>query len=187
MKIYTIAAGITIIALSVLLYIFVPLIEEKTVNLISISGTLASITGLILVFIQNSHAIKISEATQEAANTSRNRILSLFYTIDIAKLQKTIHEIQQYNRSKNFQLSILRMQELREGLQNIRCNADLTSILSEKKINALISTMSIDISTIEKQLSTDEIFVDISKLNDNLDSVLKEVNTLNSEIRYKGE
>jgi hypothetical protein len=176
-----------ILASSYLVHRCISLLDTNTINFISISGTLASITGLIFVLIQTSHAIKLSQATKEAAENSRNKIISLFNTIDIAKLQKTIHEVQQYNRSKKFQLSILRMQEVREGLQNIRCNTNLTSILPVQKINKLVSMMSVDISSIEKQLLTEDLTIDISKLNNNLDSILNEINTLNSEIKYNGE
>lgn len=187
MKIYSAIFALLFLITSYYVYQNISFFDTKIINFISISGTIASIFGLILVLIQTSHAIKLSEAIKESAEKSRTKILSLFNVIDLVKLQKTISEIQFYNRTRKFSLSMLRMQELREGLQNIRCNADYIVIISEKKINSMISTVSIDISTLEKQLSSEDKIADILKLNDNLDLILKEVNILNSQIRLNGE
>jgi len=175
------------IAIAIGTIFIAPKINAVLLNSASIIGSVASVIGLIHVWLQVTKAISISNASKNAAENARDKVMAFISIVDLTKLLKTIQETQKYNRHKEFSLSHLRMQELREGLQIIRSNPKYSSVISDKKMSGMISMMSTDICSLDKQLVSKGEQIDISILNNNLDSILKELDVLNSKLRFQEE
>jgi hypothetical protein len=80
------------------------------------------------------------------------------------------------------------MQELREGLLQIKNSSISSSFITPRHYSSLISTLSVDMGGIEKSIQyINGKEIDVSVLNNNLDTVLKAVSELSAKVRFQGE
>lgn len=165
---------------------YIDKISDTFFKEISLAGTLASSIGLILVLIQISKLKTVAEGSELASKQTKDQLLSFLSAIDIGKATKIIHETKIYNRNNKYELSIVRMQELKEILILIKNHPRYKDFIDIKYYNKLISNTSIDINSMEKSNinhsdNTDPVF-----LNKNLDIILTSLNDLQSKVRLEG-
>jgi tRNA U34 5-carboxymethylaminomethyl modifying GTPase MnmE/TrmE len=176
---------IFLILIGALLF-FYKRLDDSIFQLFSLIGTIASLFALVIVWIQSAAIKTAADASKEAAFQTKDKIVSFLSSIDITKMIKTVHEIQSYNRQNKFEISIMRMQELREALQRIKNNYKYKSDIEISSYNDLISMLSVDISSIEKFMLQKNTELDVLLINSNLDGILTEISELNAKIRFKG-
>lgn len=163
------------------------LIDDELLKTLSTIGNIVTVFGFFIMIFQISNAISIAQASKNVAETTREKINSYLSIVDIAKLHKTIQEIQRYNRNKEFSLSLIKMQEVREGLQAINCNVSFEQMVDKTKIINHIANLAIDMSSIERHLILKTKEINQILLNKNLDSILEDIGSLMSEIRFNGD
>jgi len=151
-RVITLIAAIIFLSLLVLTLFQVEHLDEKWFRVFSIFGILASALGLFIVVIQIFALKSISQFTRETAENTRNRIISFLHASDISKSIKIIQEIQIYNRIKKFEISILRMQELKYSLVQIKNNSKFEEMIKVTDFSNHITDLSININSVEKEL-----------------------------------
>jgi len=176
-------AAIGLILVVAALYLFAP---AKFIEALSVWASLASIFSLVLVIVQLSAVREATELTQTAAADTRIRLLAFLTAMDIAKNLKTIQEIQFYNRTGKFELSVIRMQELRSGLTDILNNERLKDHIKPNLISRQISEISVNLNSLEKELHSPSNSLDVVGLNQFLESVAYALDILHSKTKHEG-
>ena len=149
-------------------------------------GTLGSLFGLGIIWFQARAIKSVAEASKKASMDTKDKLVSLFSIADVAKMKKTVQEIQGYNRVGKLELSGVRMQELREGLQQIKNNSKLSDYISQRWCSGAVSDLSIDMDSIEKALTKKTFEINTTVLNRNLDKILSELSELATKTMLRG-
>jgi hypothetical protein len=121
-KILLLISSLALIGLFWIIYARINEIQPTYLQYFSLIGSLASFFGLIVLFIQVASLQTITSITRNTAQQTRNDLTRLMFASDLSRLVKIVHEIQIYNRLSKFELSIIRMQELKAGLINVKSN-----------------------------------------------------------------
>jgi len=128
----------------------------------------------------------IAETSEQASQQTKDQLMSFLSAIDIGKAIKIVQETQSYNRRKKYELSIVRMQEIKEILISFKNHPKYTKFISIKHFNQLISNASVDINSIEKSTINPTDSSDPVYLNKNLDIILTALNDLQSKVKLSG-
>jgi hypothetical protein len=161
-------------------------IDTKYLGTIIFSGTLASIFGFIIVLVQISRLQNISSVIQDATIATKNEIMSFLFVSDLSKSIKLAQEIQNYNRHKKFELSIIRMQELKYSLIQIKNDPRLSNLIEIKIYNDLIGKISIDISGLDKEVQGKQASIDTIKMNDFMEVIQDKLVDLDTKLKQGG-
>ena len=161
-------------------------ISDQTLKMVYLIGTIASVIGLIIVFIQIAALRSLSNLTKTIAEETRERIVFFINASDIAKILKLTHEIQNYNRLKKFELSLLRMQDLKYGLIQIKNHEPFKDMINEKNFSGHLSSLAVDISSTEKQLNNPSSTLNIARLNETLEKVSSDLCDLDTKLKQIG-
>lgn len=156
----------------------------KVIDYINFSGTIASLIGLIIVIYQIMKLKGIAEASKDASEKTRARITELLFAMDIPKALKVVQEIQHYNRSSKFELSILRMQDLKYHLIQVKNNGKYD--VDKQHYVEFITDLSIDLSNIEKEIKNKTKSIDIVRLNSTLDKILNYLSDIDTTVKSEG-
>lgn len=149
--------------------------KKMIVDLISIFGSFASIVGLIIVFYQLQSVKQITQSTKDS-------IFKVITVSDLSKTIKIIQEIQSYNRSQKYELSLLRLQELKHSLIGYKLDSKLSDFIDKKKIKRFLTDIDINIKNLEEALtpesnSNDLDTISVSKLLEDISTTLVEIQT----------
>lgn len=181
-----IVSVISFIVILIIIHIFVDKINKEVYMEVSIAGTAASLFGLILVWVQVGRLKSLAEESDRATKQTKDQLMSFLAAIDIGKALKVVQETQIYNRGKKYELSIVRMQELREILIFVRNHPRYSTSIDTKHFNKLIGRTSVDICSMEKSVFNRDENIDPVFLNANLDSILAALNDLQSKVKLAG-
>lgn len=181
----TIGFGVFFLALGILSFQYGKNLEDIAMPL-SIVGTLASVFGILIVFLQILVLNSLSQSTKSATEKLKNDIYLFLIASDISKTIKIVQEIQSYNRIRKFELAIMRMQELKHDLMKIKNNEMIKDFVKSETISDFVSALSIDINGIEKCLNSKSISINSSKLNGSLELIGNELIDLDTKLKNKG-
>ena len=158
---------------------------QAVLDEIAVIGTYASVFGFIFVLVQLSAIKKAATLTKEAADETRVRVFAFLTAIDVAKLSKTVHEIQIYNRDSKFESSIMRMQELKAGLTDILHSERLKAHIKSSQFQRHIADLSVNLSSLEKEVHSPSKTLDVVGLNKSLESISNALDILHSKTKHQ--
>lgn len=161
-------------------------IDKKALDVLSITGTIASLVALIIVLVQIARLKTLSETIRSTAESTRSEIMSFLFVSDLSKAIKLTQEIQIYNGHKQFDLSKLRMQDIKYSLIQIRNDPRLANFIDRESYNNNIINISVDISSIDKELQEKSNSIDILKLNEFMESVQNDLIDLDTRLKQEG-
>ena len=181
-----IAIGIIFIGLLILSCYIVPQLDKAVLDILFVSGTLASLFGLLVLFIQVSAIKNISQVTKETTEKTKEGILSFLSASDISKTIKLVQEIQVFNRSNKYELSFLRMQDLKYDLSQIKNNDGFKPLIKKSIYLNHLLDLSIYINSVEKELKFKSESLDTVKLNSFLEKISSDLVDLDTKIKQSG-
>lgn len=158
-------------------------IEGPILASIGLVGTAASIIGLVMVLFQLAKIRGITESAKLSAEKTRNEMNQFLFISDLSKTIKTIEEIQQYNRNKKFEMSLLRMQELKSYLSQIINNDKIEVYIDLNGIKKKLTGISVDINSINKEVINNDDSLDILELNNSLELLHNQIIDLDSKLK----
>ena len=138
--------------------------EKNIINFISIFGTFLSFFGIVFAFLQLENLKEINTNTNTEVKNSINRINDILSISELSKGIKVIQEIQTSIHNKKYELSLIRMKDLKYILIQTKHNSKLIELTNKDEyedsiinLNDLVRNISLlDINN----LFTDEIDFD---------------------------
>gem|GEM_PF-1568088 len=154
------------------------------VNGIGIVGSIASLTGIIIAYIQIVSVKKITESTNLAINKTLNELLKSFSISDLSRAIKLVQEVQNFIRLEKIESALLRMQDLKSILIQIRHVEVLNDKYENEEYREIMTNLNIDISNINMILIKQKNGINNVKLCENLELVSTFFSELESKLKY---
>lgn len=162
---------------SVLAMLLIYLLEERDrtlINKLSILGTIASLVGLAITYIQVREIKSISEANKEAILETKESINYALLLSDSSHVSHLIAEIQGYLREEKLELAHLRMKDLKRHLISFKQTERFKKNISVQKINSNLTNLSTHINNISVVISkTSDTQIDLQTINQDIELLLE--------------
>lgn len=158
-----------IIVASLILF-FVEKEKRDLLAYVAVFGTIASIVGLILAYIQILSLRDTSDTIKKEVEKTIKRVDVIVSISDISKTKTLIEDIQTYLRSKNYYGAIIRMGDLKEALVSAKYTIGLENIQKTTNYKNCVMNTGIDISSINDYLIKRETEPDVTSIMKNLES-----------------
>lgn len=175
-----------IIGTIIVLFIFFKLDSEDVtiVNFFTIFGTYISIFGLWIAYKQLIDLKTVNSETKKAVDLSLNRINQVLSISELSKANKIIQEIQTSNLNEKYELSLLRMKDLKHILIQIKSNSELNIYTETNTYNNNITDLSIDINNLNDFILGVKKGVNFSKLNSNLEQLSTIISEFENKLKF---
>jgi hypothetical protein len=160
--------------------------HQLSLDLLSITGAIASTIGLFIIFLQVSAIRSTSEAAHEAAQSTRNKVMAFLSVLDIARTVKLVQEIQTYNRLSKREIAIHKMQDLKYILKDILNNPRLNEIVNKQLYHHHIKDISIQIGSLEKEMQRPSENFNTAKMNQVFETILNDLMDLDTRVKQVG-
>ncbi len=168
------------------LYFFLDEKDKTIINFISLFGTFLSVYGLAFAYFQimSIHATGLQIKSEIERSMLRiNQVLSIS---ELSKAGKIIHEIQTYIINQKYEVSLIRMKDLKSILIQIKYNEELSEYTSQGIYNQNITDLGSDINNINDLLTGKKKGVNFSKLNQNLENLSTILAEFENKLKYRG-
>lgn len=185
-KLIKLVGGILLIAFGAAIWAYYKGFQHP-LDLLNITGAIASTFGLFIVFLQVSALRSSSEAAYQAAQTTRDEIMAFLSVLDIVRTVKLVQEIQAFNRAEKHEIAILRMQDLKYVLRDIINNPRLNGIVERQRYRVHIKDISIQIGSLEKEIHHRSKNFNIAKMNSVFEVTLNDLMDLDTRVKQIGE
>ncbi len=148
--------------------------EEKTlVNSLSIIGTMASFFGLAIAFIQIVALKEISVITQSTISDTKDKLILGISISDVTEAIKLISEIDSYLGNQKYEISRIKILELRDKLIQFKSNKIFKTIIKEKIVDEIIEKLNVQSSTLysiifseqELEYNPEDIITELQKIS----------------------
>ncbi|PXV61897.1 hypothetical protein CLV62_12452 [Dysgonomonas alginatilytica] len=158
--------------------------KNKTwvLNGFTMFGTLLSLWGICLAYMQIHSVKETSEKIQSEVANSIKEINEFFSFSDISTTIERIREIHNYIIINKIELALLRMKDLKIQLINIHSNSKLGTYIDCDAFKLLIRDINLDISHIHDHLLRDKN-VNLSMVNKHLETTSTSLEEIVSKIK----
>lgn len=131
--------------------------EEKTlVNSLSIIGTMASFFGLAIAFIQIVALKEISVITQSTISDTKDKLILGISISDVTEAIKLISEIDSYLGNQKYEISRIKILELRDKLIQFKSNTIFKTIIKEDIVDDIIEKLNVQSSSLYSIIFSEE-------------------------------
>ncbi|MEA5258970.1 hypothetical protein VB264_14335 [Arcicella aquatica] len=149
--------------------------DRTLINILSITGTLASLVGLAITYIQVKEIKSISEANKEVITETKESINFVLLLADSVHVSHLIEEIQRYLREDKLDLALVRMKDLKKYLISFKLTERFKKNISMPKINSKLISLTTHINNISDVVSktVSDIQIDTQAINQDLELLLE--------------
>lgn len=150
-------------------------------------ASFATIIGFIIVIFQIIKLRTITEETRKTANETKDKFFFFICATDIAKAIKIIDEIQDFNRSKRIESSLLRMKDLRYEIIKLKNSTTIASFISSDTFQKHLLDLATIINSFDKAMCYNEIEkIDFSKYNEKLYEISNTLSDIETQLKQIG-
>ena len=161
------------ISLFTWLTIALPERERSFINYLGIIGFVMSILGLLIAYIQIMSLKEMTKTIQQEVQLNLQRQKSVHLISDISGKVVIIGEIQSFIRQDKMELCILRMNDLKRLLIDLKHNNEFTKV-ARKDFNEAIENHNIDLTNMNRFLLNNKNKLNREDISKNLE-VLSEI------------
>lgn len=152
--------------------------EEKTlVNSLSIIGTMASFFGLAIAFIQIMALKEISVITQTTISDTKDKLILGISISDVTEAIKLISEIDSYLGNQKYEISRIKVLELRDKLIQFKSNTIFKTIIKEEIVDEIIEKLNFQSTTLYSIIFSEE------ELKYNPEDIINELQKISTYLR----
>jgi hypothetical protein len=151
---------------------------------IGVVGSIASLVGILIAYLQILSVKRITESTNLAIDTTLNELMKSFSISDLSKAIKLIQEIQSLIRAEKQESALLRMQDLKSILIQIKHIKILDGKYESEDYKSLNTNLNIDISNINLFLIKQKTGISFPKICENLELITTFFTELENNLKY---
>lgn len=159
------------LTLAIVFIILLKEIDRTLINILSIIGTIASLVGLGINYIQLREVKNISEANNKVIKETKESINYVLLLSDSGSVSHLIGDVQGYLREDKLELALVKMKDLKKYLISFKHLEKFKKNNSNSKISSNLTNLSTHINNISDNLSikATNIKIDISTINRDLE------------------
>jgi hypothetical protein len=168
--------------------LFIEKDNRTLLNVLSISGTMASFFGLAIAFIQIIALKDISEVTQLTINNTKDKLKLGISITDVTEGIKLISEIENYLGNLKFEIARLRLTDLKEKLIRFKSSDAFLTIVQKDEIKKIVDDLDIQISNLYSCVYPEpgsEILFDNTILKNQLPKITTYLTEFRDKIQYQ--
>ena len=181
----TISVIVIAILLTLVVLLKIPDEQVNLLNLISVIGTIASLLGLILAYIQILSIKDTAIRTREAVEESITRVNEILSISELSKGIKNIGLAQNSIKNRKYDHAEILMKELKGLLIQAKHVRELSNKTSTTEFQGLLMNLGIDLNNLRQLESNDGIEIDHFKILSNLDEVSSVLIDLENKLKFK--
>lgn len=136
MKKKIIIGGIIAIGLGIILCLIVT--KWEIGNYISVIGSIASVYGIWVAYLQIKSVGEIAEKTQAVVNSKLSELNNHLTLADLSRIHSMGKEIQAFMHSSKYEVALTRMRDFKDELVQLKQNENL---FNENQLNSLDSSV----------------------------------------------
>ena len=156
--------------------------EKTTINVISVIGTMASLFGLAIAFIQIIALKEISVITQTTISDTKNKLMLGISISDVTEAISLVSEIDSFIGNQKYEIARLKIIDLREKIIQFKSSEEFKLIVKESRIKEIIETLNIQISILYNIVFSE---IEVKFNSEDVNSQLQEVATYLTDFRNK--
>lgn len=156
--------------------------EKTTINIISVIGTMASLFGLAIAFIQIIALKEISVITQTTISDTKNKLMLGISISDVTEAISLVSEIDSFIGNQKYEIARLKIIDLREKIIQFKSSEEFKLIVKESRIKEIIETLNIQISILYNIVFSE---IEVKFNSEDVNSQLQEVATYLTDFRNK--
>lgn len=177
--------GLIIVGLALTFYILLfklTTAERTTINIISVIGTMASLFGLAIAFIQIIALKEISVITQNTISDTKNKLMLGISISDVTEALSLVSEIDSFIGNQKYEIARLKIMDLREKLIQFKSSEEFKLIVQEVRIKEIIETLNLQISILYNVVFSE---IELKFNSEDVNSQLQEVATYLTDFKNK--
>lgn len=177
--------GLIILGLALTFYILLFKLttnERTTINIISVIGTMASLFGLAIAFIQIIALKEISVITQTTISDTKNKLMLGISISDVTEALSLVSEIDSFIGNQKYEIARLKIMDLREKLIQFKSSEEFKLIVQEVRIKEIIETLNLQISILYNVVFSE---IEVKFNSEDVNSQLQEVATYLIDFKNK--
>lgn len=181
----SLTVGLIILGLALTFYILIfklTTAERTTVNIISVIGTMASLFGLAIAFIQIIALKEISVITQTTISDTKNKLMLGISISDVTEALSLVSEIDSFIGNQKYEIARLKIMDLREKLIQFKSSDEFKLIVQEVRIKEIIETLNLQISILYNVVFSE---IELKFNSEDVNSQLQEVATYLTDFKNK--
>jgi hypothetical protein len=171
--------------LAIILFMKIPAEQNTLLNQVGVLGTIASVLGLVLTYIQVLSIKETTVKTKKAVDDSINRVNEILTISELSKGIKNIELIQNSIKSENFDLAEILMKDLKSLLIQTKHIRDFATNTGTGEFQTLLLNLAMDINNLRQLDNQEGIEIDHFKIMSNLDDVSSVLIELENKLKFK--
>jgi len=185
----SLTVGLIVLGLALTFYILLfklTTTERTTINIISVIGTMASLFGLAIAFIQIIALKEISVVTQTTISETKNKLMLGISISDVTEALSLVSEIDGFIGNQKYEIARLKIMDLREKLIQFKSSEEFKLIVQEVRIKEIIETLNLQISILYNVVFSEiEVKFNSEDVNSQLQEVATYLTDFKNKIKYK--
>ena len=168
----------------ILTLLFISKIKETDrtlINILSIIGTMASLFGLTIAFIQIVALKEISVVTQRTIHDTKDKLMLGISISDVTEAIMLVREIESYIGDQKFEIARLKLVDLREKVIQFKSSKEFTIIVQTERIKEIIELLNNQIAILYVIVYSEE--EELKYNSESLNGPLQEISTHLSDFR----
>ncbi|MDM1378447.1 hypothetical protein [Myroides marinus] len=184
-KLILYSLGIGVIITLFIYFAFLEKEERNIINFISFLGTFISFAGLYIAYDQIIDLKQQNEATRNSVEMAVLIINQNEAKSDLVKAIKIIDEIQTSNQYEKYELSLLRMKDLKNILLQTLHNNKIKIHIEQSIFKQHLTNIGIDIANLNDLIIGRKKGINNAKLNSNLENLSTILNEIDSKLKFE--
>ncbi|GAB6010845.1 hypothetical protein [Viscerimonas tarda] len=176
---------VDVILFCTIYYLFISEWDRTRINIVGIVGSILSLSGIILTFLQIKSVEEVSNSTKEEVEKSLQQANERLTASDLTRADLYIKEIQNHLINNSYKLACSRMNDLQRYLIEFKSNKEIGKYEEDESVFQMyISSLSADIKSINTNKNK---ISDKSKSNmiKHLQDISVSINGINGELKNK--
>jgi len=151
---------------------------------ISIIGSIASLYGIGVAYLQIKSVGEIAEETQAVVNNKLSELNNHLTLADLSRIHSMGKEIQAFIHSSKYEVSLVRLRDFKEELVQLKQNDNLFNEDQLNKLNVSVKDLGIDIANLNTNYKKKDQ-ISNETIHEHLDDALSLLAEIEGILKYK--
>lgn len=159
-------------------------LKWDTGNYISIIGSVASLFGIWVAYLQIKSVRDVAEGTQAAVDSRLSDLNNHLTMVDMSRILSMGKEIQAFLLNSKHEVALIRMRDFKAELVQLKQNENLFNEDQLKRLGVSVQDIGIDIVNLNKNYEKKEQ-LSTATINEHIENSLTLLSEIEGQLKYK--